>query len=102
MDQRRRNRCPLLLQVQKPYVCSSGADSESTKSAPLPSPRPLGDPNAPKIFGEGGATLQQLLDYERTKFPNLKIEVPLVIQRSLDFLMEKGLNAEGGRNQYLH
>eukprot|EP01127_Copromyxa_protea_P013537 TRINITY_DN3665_c0_g3_i2.p1 TRINITY_DN3665_c0_g3~~TRINITY_DN3665_c0_g3_i2.p1 ORF type:complete len:1154 (-),score=276.80 TRINITY_DN3665_c0_g3_i2:120-3581(-) len=53
------------------------------------------DPNAPKIFGEGGATLQQLLDYERNKFPNINIEVPLVIQRSLDFLMEKGLNAEG-------
>jgi hypothetical protein len=77
------------------FLSSQPLESESKSS--LASPRPPGDPNAPKIFGEGGATLQQLLDYERTKYPDLHIEVPLVIQRSLDFLMEKGLNAEGRR-----
>lgn len=63
------------------------------------------------------ATLQELLDYDRQMLarkaavrqrlhsrqdsdvsfsqPEVELEMPLIIQKSLDFLMEKGLNAEG-------
>jgi hypothetical protein len=63
------------------------------------------------------ATLQRLLDYDRNKLAHkekvkrrqhlkediessdapktIELDMPLIVQRSLDFLMEKGLNAEG-------
>eukprot|EP01126_Amoeba_proteus_P021035 TRINITY_DN2133_c0_g2_i16.p1 TRINITY_DN2133_c0_g2~~TRINITY_DN2133_c0_g2_i16.p1 ORF type:complete len:839 (-),score=155.35 TRINITY_DN2133_c0_g2_i16:123-2486(-) len=71
------------------------SDKRPTNQVSSPVSSDIADPNVPTMFGQNCVSLSVLLEYERIKYPNLQHEVPLIVQKCLDFLMEKGLNAEG-------
>lgn len=89
----------------KVLLKASASALTASPSAPLKPPLMFG-PDPSQL-----ATLQELLDYDRQMLArkavakqrrmsssgaqSAELEMPLIIQRSLDFLMEKGLNAEG-------
>lgn len=114
---------PLSLSSYGLTPSSSTAPKSPSRSAPI-SPKPSVDfTKPPMMFGSDPsqlATLQELLDYDRHMLARKSVkrrhhhqyqdssdsaptpstshgelEMPLIIQKSLEFLMEKGLNAEG-------